>query len=90
MFLEGFSYTLLVCLIILFRFVQTLFGRIFQKGGGGCRVLLVSCPWPIISTIAVILRLEHSRPKVLKIVNFVNTMYYNLQFNKSYSTAINL
>ena len=34
MFLEGLLYTFLVCLIILFRFVQTLFGRIFQKGGG--------------------------------------------------------
>ena len=50
----------------------------------------VSSPWPIISTIAVILRLEHSRSKELKIVNFVHTMYYNLQFDKSYRTANNM
>ena len=30
MFLEGLLYTFLVCLIVLFRFVQTLFGRIIQ------------------------------------------------------------
>ena len=53
------------------------------------RVSSVSGPWPIISTIAVILRLEHSRPKVLKIVNLVNNMHYNLQFNKAYCIAIN-
>ena len=41
MFLEGLLYTFLVCLIILFRFVQTLFGRIIQKGRGRMRALIL-------------------------------------------------
>ena len=57
---------------------------------GNYRVSSVSGPWPIISTIAVILRLEHSWPKVLNDINLVHSMHYNLQFNKAYCLAINL
>ena len=49
----------------------------------------VSGPWPNTPTIAVSLPLDHSQQWTWSNPYIVHNMYYNLQFNKSYSTANN-